>query len=129
MQFHRLIARLLIVSVTAAALMQPAQAALLSTEDALAAHPQERVAMALERSDVRAALEAYGVNVADAKARALALSDDEAAQLAGAIDSLPAGGDAGIGAVIGAAMFVFVILLITDILGLTKVFPFTKPVR
>ena len=109
--------------------MQPAQAAMLSTEAALAAHPQQRVAMALERSDVRAALEAYGVDAADAKARVLALSDEEAARLAGALDSMPAGGDAGIGAVIGAAVLVFVILLITDILGLTKVFPFTKPVR
>jgi hypothetical protein len=46
------------------------------------------------------------------------------AQLAGRIDSLPAGGD-----VIGAVVFVFLVLLITDLLGLTKVFPFTKPVK
>lgn len=125
---HRIIARALIVSLTAAALVAPAQAAMLSTESALAGRQQE-LARSLERSDVRAALEAYGVAPADAKARVLALSDDEAARLASAMDKLPAGGDGGIGAIIGAAVFVFVILLITDILGLTKVFPFTKPVR
>jgi len=26
-------------------------------------------------------------------------------------------------------LFIFVLLLITDILGLTKVFPFTRPIR
>jgi hypothetical protein len=31
--------------------------------------------------------------------------------------------------VLGILFAVFVILLITDILGLTKVFPFTRPVR
>jgi hypothetical protein len=38
---------------------------------------------------------------------------------------LPAGGSS----VIGVLFAVFIILLITDILGLTKVFPFTRPVR
>ncbi|HEX2531678.1 MAG TPA: PA2779 family protein [Burkholderiaceae bacterium] len=41
------------------------------------------------------------------------------------MDSLPAGGDS----VIGVIVFIFVLLLITDILGLTKVFPFTRAQR
>jgi len=44
--------------------------------------------------------------------------------LADKLDSLPAGGD-----VIGALVLVFVILLVTDILGYTKVFPFTRSVK
>ena len=126
---HRLIARMLIVCLTAATLAQPARAAMIATEQATDGQRLERISRTLDRADVRAALSAYGVSPADAKARVMALSDEEAAKLSNAIDSLPAGGDAGIGAVIGAALFVFVILLITDILGLTKVFPFTKPVR
>ncbi|MGE5338534.1 MAG: PA2779 family protein, partial [Gemmatimonadota bacterium] len=51
-------------------------------------------------------------------------TDDEAQQLAQRLDQLPAGGDA-----IGVIVFIFVLLLITDILGLTKVFPFTRPIR
>jgi len=78
----------------------------------------------LERSDVRAQLQAYGVDPADVKARVAALSEEEAAQVAAQIDSVPAGGS-----VLGVLVFVFIVLLITDILGFTKIFPFTKPVR
>ena len=44
-------------------------------------------------------------------------------RLADQIDSAPAGG------IIGAILLVFFVLLVTDILGLTKVFPFTRSVR
>ena len=82
----------------------------------------------LDRADLQARLAAYGVKAADVKARVAALSDDEAAQLAAQIDNAPAGGDAA-GALIGAALIVFLVLLLTDILGYTHVFPFTKSMR
>jgi hypothetical protein len=31
--------------------------------------------------------------------------------------------------VLGAALIVFLVLLLTDILGYTKVFPFTRPMK
>jgi hypothetical protein len=77
---------------------------------------------------VRAALESRGVSAADAKARVAALSDDDVDQLAAKIDSLPAGGN-GFETVLWLAFLVFLILLITDILGFTKVFPFTRPAK
>ena len=49
--------------------------------------------------------------------------------MADAIESLPAGGSSALGIVIGAILIVFIILLITDILGYTNVFPFTKKHR
>ena len=55
--------------------------------------------------------------------RVAALTDDEAGRLAEQINSAPAGG------IIGALLLVFFVLLVTDILGLTKVYPFTRPVR
>jgi hypothetical protein len=73
-------------------------------------------------------LQAHGVSIEQAKARVIALSNAEAAQLAAQIDSLPAGGSAA-GALIGAVLIVFLVLLLTDILGFTKVFPFTKPIK
>ncbi len=73
---------------------------------------------------MRAGLEKNGVNPAAAKARVDALSDDEVAAVAGKIDSLPAGGE-----FIGALVFVFVLLLVTDILGFTKAFSFTRSVK
>lgn len=82
----------------------------------------------VDRSDVRAALERNGVTAEQAKSRVAALSDDEAEQLAAKFDSLPAGGG-GFEAVLWIGFLVFVILLITDILGFTKVFPFTRPVK
>jgi hypothetical protein len=115
--FRRLIALLLILS-----LALPAQAGMLATESALA---RERIAAALERAEVQAALAAYGVSPSDAQSRVAAMTDAEAAQLAARIDELPAGG---IG-ILGAALVVFLVLLLTDILGYTKVFPFTKPMK
>ena len=54
-----------------------------------------------------------------------ALSDDEIRAIADRIDTLPAGQGA-VGAVVGAALIVFIVLLITDLAGLTDVFSFTK---
>ncbi|MFM1988594.1 MAG: hypothetical protein RJA99_1551 [Pseudomonadota bacterium] len=79
----------------------------------------------LERDDVRVQLEARGVDARAARERVDALTDDEVAELAGRIGALPAGG----ADVLGVIFAVFLILLVTDILGLTKVFPFTRPVR
>ena len=41
------------------------------------------------------------------------------------IDPLPAGGDA-LGVILGVALIVFLVLLITDIMGYTDIFPFVK---
>ena len=127
---RRIVALTLIVSTVSMGLPLPAQAGMLATENALAAQTgaRERVTTLLERRDVRSQLEAYGVNPADVKARVAALTDEEAAQLAARIGDLPAGADAG-ASLIGALLIVFIVLLITDILGVTKVFPFTRPIK
>ena len=120
--FRRLVACLLIVSL-------PAQAGLVSTENVSAAGSRDRIAVFLDRADVQSRLESFGVSPSEVKARVAALSDVEAAQLAGRIDSLPAAGDSGVAAVLEIFLLVFIILLITDILGFTKVFPFTRSAR
>ena len=124
-RLRRLMAGLLIVSIAGIGVPLPAHAGIVSTDAAFASAERGRIASMLERADVRAQLEAYGVRAADVKARVAALTDEEAAQLAGKLDSLPAGGDG----IIGALLLIFVVLLITDILGLTKVFPFTRPIK
>ncbi|HYD96630.1 MAG TPA: PA2779 family protein [Noviherbaspirillum sp.] len=108
---------------------QTVQAAMIGTEQVHASNAAQqqdkaRIAAALDRPEVMAQLEQLGVQRADAQARVAALTDDEAATLAAKIDSLPAGGD-----VVGTLVLIFVILLVTDILGLTKVFPFTRSRR
>ena len=115
--FRRLTAIVLILSLAA-----PAHAGLVTTEGAL---ERERVAALLERPDVQAALAAYGVSPRDAQSRVAAMTDAEAAELAARIDELPAGGID----ILGAVLIVFLVLLLTDILGYTKIFPFTKPMK
>jgi hypothetical protein len=106
--------------------LQTAQAGMVTTEQVLSqSNPQrEQVIALLERADIRQGLEQHGVDVSEAKNRVAAMTDDEVAALKGKLDEVPAGGD-----VIGVIVLIFVILLITDILGFTKVFPFTRSVR
>ncbi|HSH57331.1 MAG TPA: PA2779 family protein [Halomonas sp.] len=98
---------------------------MITTQEALAAErsqsDRERIHAVLARDDVREQLVAQGVDPAEVEARVAALSDAEAAQMAERLDQMPAGAS-----VVGALFAVFVILLVTDILGLTNVFPFTR---
>jgi len=119
---RRLIASLLVVCL---AVPFPSQGAMLGTDHALGAGKREQINRLLDRADVQSRLESYGVKAADVRARVAALTDDEAAALAARIDSLPTGGDG----IIGALVLIFIVLLITDILGFTKIFPFTRPIR
>jgi hypothetical protein len=108
---------------------QPCLAALIGTEtvlDAARGHEaRQNVDRILEREDVQKVLRAQGISAEEAKARVKALSDAEVVSLAERLDQLPAGGDA-LGSILFAALFVFVVLLVTDILGYTDVFPFVK---
>jgi uncharacterized protein DUF6627 len=133
-RIDRIVARMLMICLCFTGLPIPAaHAELIATDRIEAAGPARPAARALlgsllDRADVRAALQSHGVSAEEAKARVAALSDDEVEQLAGKIDSLPAGGD-GVEGVLWLAFLVFLILLITDILGFTKVFPFTRPAK
>ena len=120
-QLRRMTAGLLIVCMGGLSAPLPALAGIVSTDSVIAGAERERLAGLLERVEVQARLQALGVDPADARARVAALSDAEAAALAAHMDELPAGGD-----LLGAAVLVFLVLLFTDIMGYTKVFPFTR---
>lgn len=125
----KILAHTLITSIVCLGFTQSVQASMVGTEQVVSAAAAEKnrakVEAAFKRADVQAALMARGINMSDASARVAALSDDEAATVAHQIDTLPAGGDG----ILGTLVFIFVLLLITDILGLTKVFPFTRSMR
>jgi len=78
----------------------------------------------MNRADVRTKFESLGVDPSEANLRVAALSDSEVTKLADQIKSAPAG--QGLGGLVGAVVFVFVVLLITDLLGFTSVFGFTN---
>jgi len=121
---RRFIASLLILSLASLGVAAPAQAAMVATDAAVAGAERSRISSLLDRAEVRAQLQAYGVDAADVKMRVAALSDEDAAQLAAQLDSLPTGGS-----IVGAIVLVFLVLLVTDILGFTKIFPFTRSIR
>lgn len=82
----------------------------------------------MAREDVKQIMTQYGVDPAEAQLRVDSLSDEELANIARSIDQLPAGGSA-VGTVVGAALIIFLVLLITDIVGLTHVYPFVNHPR
>lgn len=127
------IALILVATMSNLAWLTAAQAALVGTE---AAHPvtapssdaRARVDAFFARADVASQLSRLGITPDEARARAATLSEDELASVADRLDRMPAGGDA-LGTIVGAAVLLFIVLLITDILGLTKVFSFTRPIH
>ena len=106
-----------------------AQAALVGTSQIIDQGDQQidrdRLRAFLDRAEVRDQLEALGVDSDIAKARIDSLTNEEVADIVNRLDQLPAGGD-GLATLVGAALLVFIILLITDLLGLTDIFPFVK---
>ncbi len=122
--FKGWIARVLILCMIGAGMPLPATAGVVTTDQLSTGAQHERVKSFLDRAEVRAQLESLGVDANAARDRVAALTDEEANQLAARIDELPAGGN-----VLGVLFAIFVILLITDILGFTKIFPFTRSIR
>jgi L-fucose isomerase-like protein len=112
-------------------MVQTAQAAMVSSAQVAQAagvnqveQDRERIMATLSRTDVQEELVKRGVNPAEVKDRVAALTDEEVSLMAEQMDSAPAGGS-----IVGAIVLIFLVLLVTDILGLTKVFPFTRSVR
>ena len=99
----------------------PARAGMIGTEQAVAATSRAEnlatVQAFMARDDVRAQLESWGVESAQATDRVAQLSDAELQQIAMNIESQPAGG--GVLVIIGV---VFVVLLILEIVGVTNIF-------
>ncbi len=107
---------------------QSALAALIGTEDLVASQTASEartfITSVLAREDIQQLLMARGINPIEAQARVGAMTDQEAIRMAETIENLPAGGT--IGYIIGLAVLVFLVLLITDLLGYTNIFPFVK---
>ncbi|MDO8313295.1 MAG: PA2779 family protein [Sideroxyarcus sp.] len=95
-----------------------------TVDHTLAVQGRAKIMALIDREDIRSQLQAKGVTAEQAKSRVSALTDEEALQISGKLDQLPAGGE-----ILGVLLTIFIVLLITDILGFTKVFPFTRSVK
>lgn len=136
--FRRLVATTVAASLTISTLPLYAQPAadsgLIRTEQVAAAQApaatatlqgdRARLLATLDRAELAERLRERGVSADDLRARIGGLTDAEAAELMARIDQAPAGAD-----ILGLLFTIFIVLLVTDILGFTKVFPFTRSVR
>lgn len=126
--FTKSLSSVLIAAMLALCLpVRTAQASIVGTDSVVRQYTnsadRERIRDFLKREDVQAQLVKQGVDPREALARVDTMTDSEIKQVADRMNVLPAGGDVA-GAVLGTALVVFIVLLITDILGLTHVFPF-----
>ncbi len=126
-QFKKFVSLLSILSIFGLSIA-PAQAAMVTNDQLIAKTEQqvttERLLTQLDRQDVKNMLVSMGVNPVDAKARINQLNETELAQLQNEFDQLPAGSG-----VLGAILVVFVVLVITDMLGATNVFGFVHNIN
>jgi hypothetical protein len=79
----------------------------------------------LEHEDAQRQLLALGVSPEQVRERVANLSDSELARINQGIDTLNAGGDS----VLGVLLIIFIVFVITDVIGATNIFPFIHPVK
>ena len=106
----------------------PAQAAMVDNGQLLGEVQAELnrsdVLQILERAEAQQQLMSLGVSPDRVKERVSHMTDQEVAQLNQHLADLPAGGD-----VVGVILVLFIVFIITDMLGATNIFPFVKPVN
>ena len=120
-----IIPRLLIVAMLYMASFSGAQAAIVTSSDMVSAQQEQiernQLLQLFERDDVVAAQVDQGVDIEAAKQRVESMTYAEVQMMNAEMDKLPAG--AGF---LEVALVVFLVLLFTDIMGYTDIFPFVK---
>ena len=106
-----------------------AQAAMIGNgallEQSSAQQTRDSLTQLLGQSDARQQLQALGVSPEWALERARNLSSSELARINRGIEQMQAGGDS----VLGVLLLIFIIFVITDVIGATDIFPFIHPVK
>jgi len=105
-----------------------AQAAIISNDQIIHKTDQVNDKAALlqtfKRAEVQAQLSSMGVSSADLENRVDQMTQGELTQLNQQMAELPAGASAG-----GIILTVFLVFVITDVIGATDIFPFIHPVN
>ena len=125
--FKRTLTLILSISLIALSFGQ-AQAAVIANNQVIQQIQQETDKAALlqtvNRTDVQEQLTSMGVSTADIESRINQMTQEEITQLNLQLDQLPAGGD-----VLGIVVLIFIVFVITDVIGATDIFPFIHPVN
>lgn len=105
-----------------------AQAAMVSNQQIIhktyQINDKQALLQTINREDVQQQLLSMGVSSADIESRINQMTHEEIAQLNQQMTELPAG--AGI---LSAAVLVFLVFVVTDVIGATDIFPFIHPVH
>ncbi len=106
----------------------PAQAAMIGNEQIINQHQQgqtrDSLQQLLQQQSARQQLQALGVSPDLLKHRIDSLTDSELARINRHVDTLDAGGN-----ILGILLVIFVVFVITDVIGATDIFPFIHPVN
>ncbi len=124
-KYQRFICTMLTVAMLGLGVNTTVTAAIVTTEDLVTAKElnlkRDHIRDWLVRDGVRDQLIAHGVDPSQARDRVASMTDSEVVSVAGKIDELPAGGGG-----LELVLIIFLVLVITDILGITDVFAFVK---
>jgi hypothetical protein len=108
--------------------MLPAQAAMIGNEQiinqGLSVQTRDSLRQLFEQDTARQQLQAWGVNADQVNTRINSLTDAELARINQQVGDLNAGGN-----ILGILLVIFIVFIITDVIGATDIFPFIHPVR
>jgi uncharacterized protein YjiS (DUF1127 family) len=106
----------------------PAQAAMIGNEQVINQHSQgqtrDSLQQLLDQQSARQQLQSLGVSPDQIKSRIDSLTDSELARINRHVDTLDAGGN-----IFGILLVIFIVFVITDVIGATDIFPFIHPVK
>lgn len=101
----------------------PVHAAMVSTENVLLLNQQQshqqRIQALLNQDEAHKMLELQGISSQEAQARLDVMTPEELDYFVKNLDEMPAGEG-----LLSTLVFLFLVLLVTDILGYTDIFPF-----
>ena len=127
MFFKRFLALVLMLSMTSLSVSN-VHAGMVSNHQVMhqaqQANDQAQLLQNLQREDVQAQLAELGVSAADIELRIAQMTPEEISQLNQQMNELPAGAG-----VLGFVLVIFIVFVITDVIGATDIFPFIHPVR
>jgi len=124
-RFLQFVSRVMLVCFLMVSFQQAVFASIVSTTElvnkqAMQAEKQRLITM-LSQDQIRSQLVAMGVDPADTMKRLDNMTDEEIQSFAAQMDQMPTGSG-----VLELAVIVFLVLLVTDLMGYTEIFPFVK---
>lgn len=87
-------------------------------------YDKSQLLAAIDSAEVEEKLRVLGVNPEDAKSRIAYMTPEEMATFQHELDNLPAGQG-----IVGAVVTVLVVIALLDVLGVTDVYPFIRPIN